>query len=71
MMKTFVVNRLDTFTVGFFNPLPRLKFNTFANTRTAIKISAAAEQAQEINADRVLLSRLTVVAQSRNIDLKI
>ena len=69
-MKTFIANRINSNSVGFWDPLPRLKIQTFASMTKNIQVKASDEKLTTVNADRTLFARLLIASRSRNIDLR-
>ena len=65
----FVENRLKTSNVGFFEPLSKLKLETFS-TVLRKKIVKVKGKDIVVRADRHLMARMLVVAQSRKMDLQ-
>ena len=69
-MKTFIANRINSNSVGFWDPLPSLKIQTFASMTKNIQVKASDEKLTTVNADRTLFARLLIASRSRNIDLR-
>ena len=69
-MKTFIANRINSNSVGFWDPLPRLKIQTFASMTKNIQVKASDEKLTTVNADRTLFARLLIASRSRNIYLR-
>lgn len=64
----FVSSRLVAGTKGFFEPLPKLKLQTFASMSKAKRVSTKRGQVQ-LRADAALFARLAVLAQQRSMNM--
>lgn len=67
-LTAFVEDRLLSDSVGFFDPLPKLRLGTFRDTqKTAVSKEG---RAVILRSDRNLFARLLVIGQSRQMDLR-
>ncbi|CAB4012975.1 Hypothetical predicted protein [Paramuricea clavata] len=69
-MHDFINARLDTNKVCFWDPLKKLKIDTFKVTTRTISLKGTRGKVVTLNADRELFGRLLVVAKTRDINLK-
>lgn len=68
LMKEFVVSRLDTDAIGFFQPISKVKSKTFSllNKKSFVKLK---DKNVALSAERNLFGRLVVISQKRNISV--
>lgn len=70
-MEGFIATRINTNQVNFWDPLSKLKINTFssAGKKQPVKVTAN-DKISNLTADRELFGRLLVVAKQREINLR-
>ena len=68
-LTAFVEDRLLSDSVGFFDPLPKLRLGTFHDAQKKTTISKEG-RAVILRTDRSLFARLLVIGQSRQMDLR-
>ncbi len=68
-MDKFIQSRLSSQETEFFSPMKRPTLHTFASLNKRVN-SQRKQSVQQLNVDRQIFSRLTVIAQSRDIDIK-
>ena len=68
-LTAFVEDRLLSDSVGFFDPLPKLRLGTFRDAQKKTTVSKEGS-AVILNTDRNLFARLLVIGQSRQMDLR-
>ena len=69
-MKAFVADRISRNTVGFWDPLPRMKTPTFASMTKNLQVKSSDEKMITINAAKSLFPRLLIASQTRDVDLR-
>lgn len=69
-LSEFIDNRLNTNKISFWDALPHLKIQTFASLNKKVVVKSADEKLITVNADRGLFSRLLIVSQSREVNLR-
>ena len=68
-MKAFVEQRINSNAVGFWEPIPNMKINTFSSVNKKIPVKSS-DKLVTVNADRDLFGRLLIVSNTRQISLK-
>ena len=69
-MEDFISTRLNTNEVNFWDPLPKLKINTFSSAAKKMEVKATNDKIITLTTDREFFGRLLVVAKQRDIDLR-
>ena len=69
-MENFISTRINTNEVNFWDPLPKLKINTFTSAAKKMEVKATNDKIITLTTDRELFGRLLVVAKQRDIDLR-
>ena len=69
-MEAFISTRINTNEVSFWDPLSKLKINTFSSAAKKMEVKATNDKVITLNTDRELFGRLLVVAKQRDIDLQ-
>ena len=69
-MEAFISTRINTNEVSFWDPLSKLKINTFSSAAKKMEVKATNNKVITLNTDRELFGRLLVVAKQRDIDLR-
>ena len=68
-MTKFIVERLNTNEVSFWDPIPKLKVKTFSSMTKKVTVKASDDKIATVSADRDLFGRLLIVANARQINL--
>ncbi|MES9881199.1 MAG: hypothetical protein ABW185_10000 [Sedimenticola sp.] len=68
-LQTFVESRLQTGEVDFFSPIKKPGFKTFASLNKQVKVKKK-QNVESINIDRQIFSKLTILAQNRDVDVR-
>ena len=68
-MKAFVEQRINSNAVGFWEPIPNMKINTFSSANKKIHVKSS-DKLVTVNSDRDLFGRLLIVSNTRQISLK-
>ena len=68
-MKAFVEQRINSNAVGFWEPIPNMKINTFSSTNKKIHVKSS-DKLVTVNTDRDLFGRLLIVSNTPQISLK-
>ena len=68
-MGNLISTRINTNDVNFWDPLPKLKINTFTSAAKKMEVKATNDKIITLTTDRELFGRLLVVAKQRYIDL--
>ena len=69
-MEDYISTRYNTNEVNFWDPLPKLKINTFTSAAKKMEVKATNDKIITLTTDRELFGRLLVVAKERDIDLR-
>ena len=69
-MEDFISTRINSNEVNFWDPLPKLKINTFSSAAKKMEVKATNDKIITLTTDRELFGRLLVVAEQRDIDLR-
>ena len=65
-----ISTRINTNEVNVWDPLPKLKINTFTSAAKKMEVKATNDKIITLTKDRELFGRLLVVAKERDIDLR-
>ena len=68
-MENLISTRTNTHEVSFWDPLPKLKINTFTSAGKKMEVKATNDKIITLTTVRELFGRLLVVAKQRYIDL--
>ena len=68
-MNVFVEKRINSNTVGLWEPIPNIKIKTFSSANKKIRVKSN-DKLVTVNADRDLFGRLLIVSNTRQICLK-
>ena len=68
-MEDFISTRINSNEVNFWDPLRKLKINTFSSAAKKMEVKATNDKIITLTTDRELFGRLLVVAKQRDIDL--
>ena len=69
-MEGFIADRINTNQVNFWEPLPKLKINTFSTATKKMQAKASNDKIITLTSDRELFGRLLVVAKQREVNLR-
>ena len=69
-MMSFVEERLCKGTMPFYNAIHKLKLKTFSSVKVKKQVQNTADRLAAVDADRELFSRILVVANTRNVNLR-
>ena len=69
-MEDFISTRINTNKVNFWDPLPKLKINTFSSAAMKMEVKSTNDKIIILTTDRELFGRLLVVAKQRDIALR-
>lgn len=70
MMRSFISKRLNSNEIQFWDPVSKLRIQTFASMAKKAKAKSADEKIVTVNADRSLFARLLIASRSRDINLR-
>ena len=65
-MEAFISTRINTNEVSFWDPLSKLKINTFSSAAKKMEVKATNDKVITLNTDRELFGQLLVVAKQRH-----
>ena len=69
-METFISSRIQSNEINFWDPIQKLKINSFSSMSKTIIVKNQKDKIVTVNADRELFYRLLVAARNRDIDLR-
>lgn len=69
-MEDSISTRINSNEVNFWDPLPKLKINTFSSAAKKMEVKATNDKIITLTTDQELFGRLLVVAKQRDIDLR-
>ena len=69
-MRPFISKRLNSNEIQFWDPVSKLRIQTFASMAKKAKAKSADEKIVTVNADRSLFARLLIASRSRDINLR-
>ena len=71
-MENFIAQRLNSNTIGFWEPIPSLKVKTFSSITKKVQVKVTNEKLVTVSADRDIFGRLLIscAANARLVDLR-